>query len=474
MKVNAANLLLTVICLNSIAKTKAASSGYATFYGGNAAGNACGFNGVATASFPYGYYAAAGGGTFDSGYGCGKCFQITCIGAYGVNPDCSCGSEPTVTVEVLDQCPECSAAHFDLNPTAMAKIVGPGLSGTCGKIEITYERVDCAYGVNFRVRNKAGTSQFWYGLHLEDIAGDGSVTSLELYKSGSKVGYCTKNNGPSFWICTASSGTFPDLPMSIKLTSDNGETVTAENCITSYTGGAEMQCNTNFGGGSSSGTTSTTSTTTTTTTTTSSGSSGQAVIVRNKDGLNQWWYAVTLENTPANGIESVKLRGAGMTSWETGVKEWDYYKFTQNKPYSPPFSFKITEAITGNTVTSYNVISSLNEGDYGTMSSSFADAYTEEDDGSGANKVGWPAVAGVVVVIAALIAIGCCVYYARKKKAEKGQVSFADNNEVEQAEKKATKTGGYDMSPVSTKEDHEEIEVEVQAQHDDVAADTVR
>ena len=54
--------------------------GVATFYGGNVAGNACGFIDLPTVSFPYGLASAAGGDNFDDGYGCGGCFEITCTG----------------------------------------------------------------------------------------------------------------------------------------------------------------------------------------------------------------------------------------------------------------------------------------------------------------------------------------------------------------------------------------------------------
>eukprot|EP00486_Rosalina_sp_Unknown_P016860 CAMPEP_0201582114 /NCGR_PEP_ID=MMETSP0190_2-20130828/80233_1 /ASSEMBLY_ACC=CAM_ASM_000263 /TAXON_ID=37353 /ORGANISM="Rosalina sp." /LENGTH=85 /DNA_ID=CAMNT_0048021375 /DNA_START=24 /DNA_END=277 /DNA_ORIENTATION=+ len=59
----------------------AVSSGYngkSTFYGGNVDGNACGFfsNTFKTSSFPFGYYAACGSDAFDSGYGCGNCYEV--------------------------------------------------------------------------------------------------------------------------------------------------------------------------------------------------------------------------------------------------------------------------------------------------------------------------------------------------------------------------------------------------------------
>ena len=224
-------------------------------YDGNLYGNACGMNGTADA-FNNTHYVAIGSTNFDDGYGCGKCYTITCIGAYGDNPDCSCGSEPTITVQAIDQCPECTSTEFDLNDDMMAKITGSeSMADTCGEITIEYERVDCtAITSNFYIENKSGTSQWWYGFHLNDVNDDGGISTVELYQSGSYIGYCDKDDdGPSYWLCTASSGTFPDdlnPALDIKITSDQGKSVTAYECITTYDSSAIMQCNTNLAEGS--------------------------------------------------------------------------------------------------------------------------------------------------------------------------------------------------------------------------------
>lgn len=114
-------------------------------------------------------------------------------------------------------CPECAAGHFDLDPTAMARIVGDGLSGTCGVIEIEYERVECDYQIPFGVRNKGGTSEWWYGLHLDNVAGNGVAYQVHLLKDGVEVGYCDKANGPSYYLCVKYGDSFPDPPLDIKV-----------------------------------------------------------------------------------------------------------------------------------------------------------------------------------------------------------------------------------------------------------------
>jgi len=468
-------LIILLIALCYI-KYGDAASGKATYYGGNENGNACGYIKVNKDTFPYGYYAAIGGSNFDDGYGCGKCYKIKCEGPYGTNPSCHCSDSPEVVVQALDQCPECSDSHFDLNPTAMAKIVGPGLSGTCGVIQISYERVDCQMAGNFKVRNKGGTSQFWYGLHLDDVTGAGGIKTVELYKNNNKVGYCNKNQGPSFWICTASSGSFPDTPLSIKIISDQGTSVTAADCIKNYNGGAEFQCNTNLGGGASPNPSPTEppvnkpttpppsqGNSPTTPPPSSSGGGNSKIKISNKNGLNQWWYAVTLKNIPSAGITWIKMKASNGNAWEKGTSEWDYYKFTNNAPYQPPFSFQIKA--NGQTIETSDVIKTLNEGDSGYMSQSFSDSFVEGD--ATEDTMSWTVIFAIVFI--AILCIGAAVvagYCFIKKKKEKGTVSFEDKDTgdtpIGDTKDGKDETAGYDMSPINTgRDDEEQQEIEV-------------
>lgn len=146
---------------------------------------------------------------------------------------------------------------------------------------------------------------------------------------------------------------------------------------------------------------------------------GVVVTVSNKVGLNEWWYAVVLtvgsvavDDVGGLSVSSVEMRCNSCDSWETGVAQWDYYKFDSNPPYDAPFDFRITA--NGQTVTSEDVISSLDEGDSGSMSAAFSldAAYTERlilegDDGEG---VHWTAVLAVALC-AALVLSACVVFF---------------------------------------------------------------
>jgi len=240
----------TIVALATTIKVAGAqqtTSGKATYYGGNVNGNACGFNDLPSSSYPYGYSAAIGGNNFDDGYGCGGCYTITCLGPYSYNPGCRCDdSTPTVTVWASDQCPECSDTHFDLNPAAMERIVGDGLAGTCGEIAITIERVTCDFSGNIKIRAKGGTSEFWYGLHIDDVAGYGTISSVQLRSSGSSNfdSTCAKSEGASFWKC---DGGYPlTFPLTVKLTDEGGRELTGSNVIGNANGGAEWDFGDNF------------------------------------------------------------------------------------------------------------------------------------------------------------------------------------------------------------------------------------
>jgi len=449
-------LSYTVLALSLRTLVSDASTGKATFYGGNVAGNACGFIDIDESTFPYGFYAATGSDNHEDGYGCGRCYRITCLGPYGTNPGCSCSSTtPSVVVQALDKCPECSNDHFDLDPTAMARIVGDGLSGTCGVISIEYERVSCDYKIPFSVRNKGGVSKYWYGLHVDDVAGNGGVSQIKLGKDGVEVGSCNKDNGPSYWGCTANSGSFPDMPMDITLIDETGASVTASNCITSYSAAetTPMTCDTNFpttstsDGSTPSGDTNTNTDTNTPLPTPSpvqspadSDGSAVSITVSNKNGLNAWWYAVVLTvdgvsvlDVAGLSVSSVEMRCNSCSDFETGEAQWDYYKFDANPPYDAPFTIRIT----ANGETSTATISSIAEGDSATTTSTFTlnAAYVERvtvtgDSGDGVN---WTVVLAVALC-AAMVVFACVVFVfcVWRRTRPKVEVTFEDKDvEVE-------------------------------------------
>eukprot|EP01083_Nonionella_stella_P290460 988295_1 len=328
--------ILAICTLQLISIHAAPISGKATYYGGNENGNACGFKEVAKSSFPYGYYAACGGTIFNSGYGCGECYEIKCIGPYdSSNTGCSCDSTtPTVIISCMDQCPECSSTHFDLDPTSMQRIVGDGLAGTCGIINTEIRRVACNYNGNIKIRSKSGTSSHWYGLHIDDVAGYGSISNVEIKSSGSNTysTTCDKSQGPSFWIC---NGGYPlTTPLSVKLTDSTGTQLECNGCITNFNGEAEFDFGANFGVAQvptssttapaptvSTTSTSTSTTTSTTTTSTSGGGSNGYIIVNNHHSTQDYYLSFVLKNVDAShcgeNIADVQILYDDLNHWKS-------------------------------------------------------------------------------------------------------------------------------------------------------------
>jgi len=231
-------------------------NGKATFYGGNESGNACGYNDLPKVTFPKGFSVAIGGDLFDDGYGCGACFEVTCLGPSGHNPGCSCGDDGSnrVIVQATDECPECSSTHFDLNSAAFESIVAPGLAGTCGIIRTSFRRVSCDFKSNIKIRSKGGTSGYWYGLHVDDVAGYGAIQSVKLREAGRRQNgqnafdiVCRKSEGASFWLCDRPGGREIFANLDVELVDSAGRVLRTNNVITNLGGGQEFDFRKNFG-----------------------------------------------------------------------------------------------------------------------------------------------------------------------------------------------------------------------------------
>jgi len=175
---------------------------------------------------------------------------------------------------------------------------------------------------------------------------------------------------------------------------------------------------------------------------TGSGSSSGSITISQKSGSNQWWYAVTVTASSGLTVTGLKMKGNGQWSWEEGVAEWDYYKFTANAPYSAPLSFQVTLS-TGQVVEG-QVISAIADGSSGTLSVSAA--YTAEDSVSDNSSHNMSSSEIAVVAICSVLALCvlsalCFVYYRKRNKVIAAGV---DDDEVIADEK----DGGYDMTTI--------------------------
>lgn len=107
------------------------------------------------------------------------------------------------------------------------------------------EQANCEVTGNAQIRAKDGTSAFWYGLHVDDVAGYGALNSVSLAENGN-THECDKSNGPSFWVCNLVNTPIA-TPIDVTLTDQGGRTLTGSNVITNLNGGAEFDFGSNFG-----------------------------------------------------------------------------------------------------------------------------------------------------------------------------------------------------------------------------------
>merc|ERR1712141_313332 len=161
---------------------------------------------------------------------------------------------------------------------------------------------------------------------------------------------------------------------------------------------------------------------------TGSGTSAGTVTFTTKSGSNSWWLAFTVAVTGGD-VEWLKMKDSTMSSWETGVSEWNYFKFTGNTPYSAPFHFKVE--VSGAEYEAYNVISSISEGDSGTITLSSAFLAEDESTSSSERLTSGELVAIVLsaCLVSCLLMALCVVCYRRRNKAIVAGVDSIEEDE---------------------------------------------
>ncbi|KAF9880018.1 hypothetical protein CkaCkLH20_02829 [Colletotrichum karsti] len=182
----------------------AATSGESTFYGGNTSGGMCSFS---TYTIPSGLYGTAfSGSAWSSAANCGACVKVT-------------GPKGTITAMVVDQCPECDAGHLDLFQDAFAKIGDI----SAGKIQTSYEFVDCGISSAIKLHNKSGTSSHWFSMQV--LNHNEPVASLEVSTDGGSTWQKTTRQQYNFFENSSGFGT---ETVDVKVTSKSGKTVTVK------------------------------------------------------------------------------------------------------------------------------------------------------------------------------------------------------------------------------------------------------
>ncbi|CAI7588630.1 unnamed protein product [Penicillium pancosmium] len=190
----------------SSSSSSGGSSGEATFYGGNVAGGTCSFSGYTIPSNLFG--TAFSGAVWDNAAKCGSCVAVT-----GPNGK-------TIKAMVVDKCPECAEGHFDLFQDAFAELSDI----SAGVIDITYSAVSCDLEGPLKLKNKEGTSAYWFSMQV--VNANEPVTKLEVSTDGGSNWQSTTRTDYNYFENSSGFGTDS---VTVRVTGESGTTVVVKN-----------------------------------------------------------------------------------------------------------------------------------------------------------------------------------------------------------------------------------------------------
>jgi expansin len=154
-----------------------------------------------------GLFVALSPSEYDSAAACGGYIAVT--GPNGTS----------VTVQVIDQCPECATGHLDLSEPAFADLAPLG----AGLINVHYQYLaDPPLPGPVTMEVKQGSSQYWLAL-LADNTGNPLASVQVETASGGWISLARANY--NYWI--EQSGAGPG-PFTVRLTDTAGHTVTVQ------------------------------------------------------------------------------------------------------------------------------------------------------------------------------------------------------------------------------------------------------
>ncbi|KAI1494375.1 RlpA-like double-psi beta-barrel-protein domain-containing protein-containing protein [Biscogniauxia mediterranea] len=211
----------SAIAMASAVAAADAVTGTSTFYGGNLQGGTCLFS---TYTLPSGIYGTAfSGSAWDSAANCGACLKVT-----GPNGN-------SITVMVVDQCPECDAGHLDLFQDAF-KALSPSSSDP---ISTSYTFVECGITSPLVLHAKSGASQYWFSMQV--VNANEPVSKLEVSTDGGSTWQATTRSQYNFFENSSGFGT---PTVDVRVTSKSGKTVTVNSVTVSSD--AQVTASSNF------------------------------------------------------------------------------------------------------------------------------------------------------------------------------------------------------------------------------------
>lgn len=158
--------------------------------------------------------------------GCGACFELQCIGS--TCPSDAEEIDPLV-VMVADSCPGCTPNQLVIPYSIFRGTLAN--SPSVGTATVRYRQVDCAPlgPIVIDVDTYRPTQGGYLRLSLKSVAGSGALESVELRGSGdSEAAWLPmENTYGAKWEMS----NLPDVPMDIRITSDDGTVLVQEGAI---------------------------------------------------------------------------------------------------------------------------------------------------------------------------------------------------------------------------------------------------
>jgi expansin len=195
-------LSLPALSLSALSERSGTVSGTATHYV---------LTGLPNCSYPSppadDLFAALSPPQYDGAAACGGYLTIT-------------GPDGSVTVQVIDQCPDCAAGHIDLSEPAFAELAPL----SAGLINVRYQYLaDPPLPGPITMEVKAGSSQYWLAL-LADNTGNPLASVQVETASGGWISLARASY--NYWIAQSGAGAGP---FTVRLTDTEGNQVTVHN-----------------------------------------------------------------------------------------------------------------------------------------------------------------------------------------------------------------------------------------------------
>lgn len=172
------------------------------------------------------YYGATGGGAcsydpspgnlmvaamnapqYQNSQACGTCIDVT-------------GPKGTITIRIVDLCPECKSGDLDLSEQAFALIADK----VAGRVPISWVPVACQVSGPISIRFKEGSSQWWMAVQVRNSKLP--IKKIELQKGGSWV--TLEQQSYNYYVMSSMPG---PGPFTFRITSTTDQQITESGVV---------------------------------------------------------------------------------------------------------------------------------------------------------------------------------------------------------------------------------------------------